>query len=403
MSAVAVSAVSAPPNSTSPGFIAYEDLLDLQNNAEYTEKLIQEVISKQNVQKSFWKACSDPSPPSCTLEAIALEIFEFHTGGKDYVLIEEEDAGKYEGELVIDNDSKPNASTAGRAKKKKKKKKKGSKSQKMRKLRIDRNTSGVEWWVQVRGPGQPKGTSLGFHWDENYGEDDGSSGVKSGSITDRNRLPWLATVSYLCNRGAPTVAMPVSKFQAEEQLPAGGLDGEIGIKEGYVSFPSKGKHMAFKGHWLHGVPSELVDEDGAPRKAAAPNEETGVAGEETYLRCTFLVNIWINTGAPNEIHANQNRTPIVNKCKYSESAGQPNTSYLKGQIKRGAVSEIITDADTPVCGFGFGKSDSDSFQFWMPLPMPAIHKCWDKKSQPRNNFKLIFSGGEDAPCFLCRP
>ena len=122
----------------------------------------------------------------------------------------------------------------------------------------------------MRGPNTPKGKSLGFHWDENYGENQESeSGRTTAKITRRNKLPWISTVSYMSDLGAPTVAVPVSPFDIEQSLPKSkehfeNDENELIVSEGYVSFPKIGKHMAFNGHYLHGVPAELVDEEGAP-------------------------------------------------------------------------------------------------------------------------------------------
>ena len=163
--------------------------------------------------------------------------------------------------------------------------------------------------------------------------------------------------------------------------------------------------MAFKGHWLHGVPSELIDADGAPRKTAVPSEKERVEhDEEAYLRCTFLVNIWINTGPPNGIFQNPNHSPILIKSGNGKGLGDGLSSkntFLKAKAKRGVVSEITTGGDTPVCGFEFGKSARNCYQLWMPLPMPPIYKGWNKKTQQRDSFELRFEGGDDAPCFLC--
>ena len=89
-----------------PSFIAYDDLLDVKNNVPYLEQLIQEARNMQSMQKSYWRSSDDVSPPTCTLEAIASELFKFHTNGKDYVMIDGNDVDKYEGKILIDNEIK---------------------------------------------------------------------------------------------------------------------------------------------------------------------------------------------------------------------------------------------------------------------------------------------------------
>ena len=62
--------------------------------------------------------------------------------------------------------------------------------------------------------------------------------------------------------------------------------------------------------------------------------------------------------------------------------------------KRGRISEIATDCETPVCGFGFGKSKEDSYQFWMPVPAHSFYKGKvAKDAQRRSSFKIRFNGG----------
>ncbi len=424
-----------------PTFIAYDDLLDVKDNNCFLEKLMQEAVSNQSRQKSFWRSSSETSNPTCTLEALACDLFKFHTNGKDYVLIDGNDVDKYEGEILkdeVNNDSNEATEvppiTSGKTnnkrktkKKKKKKKKSGHNVINVKKLKIDHKKSGVEWWVQVRGPDESKGTSLGFHWDENYEDDESGN---SSVVTRCNKLPWLSTVSYLCDKGAPTVAVPISPFQVEENLPKNkeqDNDGELQVAEGYVSFPKIGKHIAFKGHYLHGVPSELVDDSGDPLDAfhREKNSDVGAMRKEKtnkYIRITFLVNIWINTGPPNSVLPNTIITPLVNKysknTKIVDDSGttvQKNSSDKNGSlheglrflkdyrtVRRDPISEVVTNQNTPVCGFGFGKFEDDSYQFWLPCPLEIFSKGKAKKKQPRSSFKVKFNGGEDAPCFICR-
>ena len=422
-----------------PTFIAYDDLLDVKDNNCFLEKLMQEALSHQSKQKSFWRGSSEMSHPTCTLEALACDLFKFHTNGKDYVLIDGNDIDKYEGEILNKEVNKDTSGatevppiTSGKInnkkkskKKKKKKKKSGNNFINVKKLKIDHKKSGVEWWVQVRGPEESKGTSLGFHWDENYEDESGNSSV----VTRRNKLPWLSTVSYLCDKGAPTVAVPISPFQVEEQLPKNeeqDNDSKLQVAEGYVSFPKIGKHIAFKGHYLHGVPSELVDDSGDPLDAFHRKKHIGVGAmqKETskYIRITFLVNIWINTGPPNSVLANTIITPLINKYSknmkiddsgttFQNNSCDKNYSLHKGlkllkdchTVQRDPISEVITNQNTPVCGFGFGKFEDDSYQFWLPCPLEAFCKGKAKKKQSRSSFKIKFNGGEDAPCFICRP
>jgi len=159
---------------------------------------------------------------------------------------------------------------------------------------VDLSTSGVEWWVQVR---SSEGDPIGFHWDEDYLEDkdeidlakleeeteeknssicnnkDKQNGeersvspltprtplalVKSQNLLPHHekckKTPYVATVTYLTNLGPPTVVL--------EQPPVAKSVEELEIEKGVVSFPEVGKHLAFRGDFLHGVPSGYMHDE----------------------------------------------------------------------------------------------------------------------------------------------
>ena len=76
------------------------------------------------------------------------------------------------------------------------------------------------------------------------------------------------------------------------------------------------------------------------------------------------------------------------KCK-------TNFTFLKSP-KRGRISEIATDCETPVCGFGFGKSKEDSYQFWMPVPAHSFYKGKvAKDAQRRSSFRFALMAGRN--------
>ena len=151
-----------------------------------------------------------------------------------------------------------------------------------------------------------RGKSLGFHWDENYGENQESeSGRTTAKITRRNKLPWISTVSYMSDLGAPTVAVPVSPFDIEQSLPKSkehfeNDENELIVSEGYVSFPKIGKHMVFNGHYLHGVPAELVDEEGVPLRNFDGAGATVKSENKPYLRVTFFGKYMDQYGSPEQ-------------------------------------------------------------------------------------------------------
>ena len=93
----------------------------------------------------------------------------------------------------------------------------------------------------------------------------------TGSFADTTKQsvhPHVATVTYLSDFGAPTMAVT--------QLPIAAGTSEF--RHGFVSHPRLGKHMSFDGRYLHGVPPELM-------AARTPT---------TYTRITVLVNVWLS-------------------------------------------------------------------------------------------------------------
>ena len=118
---------------------------------------------------------------------------------------------------------------------------------------------GVEWWVQVRrSDGTP---TIRLHWD---------SDEEHKATSGEHVPPWLGTVTYLGNHGAPTVVFPVA---ADAHGRATRCRDGIGA---FVSTPREGKHLAFDGRLLHGALHELA-----------------AAHEEEYVRVSLLVNLWI--------------------------------------------------------------------------------------------------------------
>lgn len=130
-----------------------------------------------------------------------------------------------------------------------------------RALSFDPARSGAEWWTQCIDASD----EIGLHWDRDYAIE-GDCGI--------NVHPHLATVTYLSDVGTPTIVLENAPplFSADETRPE--------VVALHVSWPRRGKHIAFDGRWLHGAP------DGFPQSRRAPR-----AGEK---RITFLVNVWLN-------------------------------------------------------------------------------------------------------------
>ena len=142
-----------------------------------------------------------------------------------------------------------------------------------------RQVRGVEWWVQHRSSSGSCEPSMGLHFDSDE-ELKGTDGV--------HKTPWLATITYLGSRGAPTVILPIcGDSEGHAELLPETIETSTASVEArgtYVSYPVAGKHLAFDGGLLHGVLSQLSSQATADQ-LAAPDD---------WVRCTLLVNVWCN-------------------------------------------------------------------------------------------------------------
>ena len=116
---------------------------------------------------------------------------------------------------------------------------------------------GAEWWVQHRRADE----SIQLHFDVDE---------KLQADESRHMTPFLATVTYLNDGGAPTLVLPVAAdtrgcWCYDDSTNAGA----------FLSYPLKHKHLAFDGRLLHGAPESLA-----------------VAGAAE-SRTTILVNVWL--------------------------------------------------------------------------------------------------------------
>ena len=104
--------------------------------------------------------------------------------------------------------------------------------------------------------------------------------------------PACATVTYLsaARRGdLPTV---VFDSLPEREAVAAGNDGADQPRQACISYPSEGKHLAFRGKYLHGCPLELA-------RSRQPGDVTnGGGGDNSAGRLTLLVNLWTKGTRP---------------------------------------------------------------------------------------------------------
>ena len=188
--------------------------------------------------------------------------------------------------------------------------------------------SGVEWWVQKRRREPGAGyEEIAFHWD------------KDEDAVDRKNInvnPWVATVTYLTGHGPPTVILDHTTPREYGKMTC----GSVGAC--HVSYPSVGKHVAFDGRWLHGVPPALA--------ADPPAEE----GAEPLTRLTFLANIWLD-----HVPLGVDRLPkaAVEELKLlADGAGptfKPAAEWVEaGAASRAEVAALGEGRESARCGMG---------------------------------------------------
>jgi len=265
------------------------------------------------VNDNFW--LERGSTPRCTLEALALRIFEHHTKH-----VSEEEFGA---------------------------------------------TSGAEWWVQVKRPGDanPEKRDIGFHWDKDerffqaYGlflypqlstvtyltgskHEAGEGGMSGGSSSPGQ--DDCVGVGRRCSGSSggsgAAVGQHGSASLAPRQAPTlvlecrAEFDGSVtlgrAIQGGALCFPSPGRHLSFDGRFLHAAPKELAaaalqppaststsgastvapgstlseekPSDGNHHKRGRGEEDRDHSEDDDDVRITFLVNVWLKH-RPNSI------------------------------------------------------------------------------------------------------
>jgi hypothetical protein len=171
------------------------------------------------------------------------------------------------------------------------------------------NGAGVEYWVQHlhrsrqrpdQGPKgheeqaqeQEDGCYLPFHFDKD------EAVLRSDGAW---RHPICATVTYLTTAGpgdTPTVVFDTIHPEAEAQrqlrhhgrnTPAAAAvpKQQHGPSQACISYPREGKHLAFRGKYLHGCPLELAIPAADEQHMDRPGKDGAEVG-----RVTLLVNVW---------------------------------------------------------------------------------------------------------------
>ena len=155
---------------------------------------------------------------------------------------------------------------------------------------------GAEWWTLAI---DAEDAAVGFHFDLDYEAEERCA---------VHRTPYAATVTYLCDTGVPTLVVEKAPtLTSRDGPPEDGLP----IERGWLSAPAAGKHIRFRGAWLHGAPDlglEAPEPEPEPAEASRGGKGKGrrggreakapkPKGPKRKVRISLLVNVWLD-GAP---------------------------------------------------------------------------------------------------------
>ena len=272
------SSSSSLPSSSSPS-LPISRMDDILLDCEISDNLI--------MPRTYWMPADGTTKARCALEQFALDVFHHHVPSDGF--------------------------------------------------EYDCETSGAEWWCQLRPspdmgrhnnitacPSEKKGddeteteidpfaNGISFHVDK-----DEELRILTGGSTHVH--PHVSSITYLTDLGSPTLIVDcmVHPLTGEWIVPT----EEV---EGFVSWPSVGKHTSFDGRYLHASPPDLMGNKHAFKKqledlalklelesseSAAATTATKADGDDSAStttvantkrrrrrcrRVTFLVNIWLN-------------------------------------------------------------------------------------------------------------
>jgi len=179
---------------------------------------------------------------------------------------------------------------------------------------LDLESSGAEWWVQIRP--SPEKTGRYSMFDQTHDaarneDDEGQADLARDGISfhwdkdeDLRRLcggstyvhPHVSTVTYLTGLGPPTfvVNYRVNSLTGDWISP---VEKRADV-EGFVSWPATGKHLSFDGRFHHAAPPALMENGKFARQCMLSCDRKDPALQKRLVRrhrrVTFLVNVWLN-------------------------------------------------------------------------------------------------------------
>jgi hypothetical protein len=319
-----------------------------------------EITDSGLLPRTFWVYAAD-TQPRCYLEKMALEVFHHHVPSGFY---------------------------------------------------YDKETSGAEWWVQIR-PSPPAGrysmhafadtdndtydgeddtakAGISFHWDK----DEDLRLLTGGSVYIH---PHLSTVTYLTDLGAPTMVLS-KRVDAMTGAHVSDIDddGNLCNVNGLVSFPIQGKHLSFDGRYLHAAPSDLLtdglfEEQCKVDKPDDMDKKGMKLLERRHRRVTFLVNIWLNykpfnvNPFPETMISNLSKVDLLggislfDKCDEAKKGDGTITVKLEGEGKIQCEDEIIDDAYANVVTkkWPMGSCSNECIHVQMPIDLIKSRNAGD--------------------------
>lgn len=325
-----------------------------------------EMADSALMPRTFWMPAHGRRQPACTLEQFALDVFHHHVRKKTTTTT-----------TTVEN--------------------------------YDPETSGAEWWVQIR-PSPPAGRyavlhagadddddiskqGIWFHWDK----DEDLRQLMGDDTTYIH--PHLSTVTYLSSHGAPTLTVNrrIHPLTGKWIQPNDGDDNDDAGQQdqAFISWPRRGKHLSFDGRFLHAAPPELLPEHARltdPALSAATADPDRRRRIRRQRRVTFLVNIWLNY-KPLNVHP----FPMVEKMSGSHAQSSSKTRTKRrcclsfGPRSEDVVSSYHAASDWQAVQWPMGGDDSGE-TIHLTLPLDRIRDKHKQNTQ-RDDVSLTWPVG----------
>lgn len=228
-------------------------------------------------------------------------------------------------------------------------------------LRFDHQSSGAEWWVQLR-PSPEAGrysmhakdqsdNGICFHWDK-----DEDLRIVCGGQTYVH--PHLSTVTYLTNLGAPTIVVNGARVN---NLTGEWMEHDQKHLDATICWPSQFKHLSFDGRYLHAAPSDLQEPGAFEEQCRVPDGKD----KRLYRRCTFLVNIWLNHQPFNVHPFPETMIDKLSGCQPTDISGERELARLlflekDKESDSSQIETVAVESETETSTFSWPMGGDDS-------------------------------------------